>query len=184
MESLKLNLGCGNNLIPGYTNVDRYGSPDLVLDLETFPWPWEDDSVSEIQMTHVLEHLGESTRTYFSIIQELYRICQNGAVIHIAVPHPRHDDFLDDPSHVRAITPDGLMMFSRKHNEEWIAKGCSNSTLAMSLNVDFEIASFNLILDPEWSSRRSKIGDEELLKSISRFNNVIKEIRVTWKVIK
>lgn len=184
MDGLKLNLGCGNNMMPGCINVDRFGSPDLRLDLETFPWPWPDSSVSEIHMTHVLEHLGESTRTYFALIQELYRVCQDGACIHITVPHPRHDDFLDYPSHVRAITPDGLMMFSRKCNEEWIAKRCSNSTLALSLGVDFEIAHFNLVLDPEWSMQRGKISDEELLKAIARFNNVIKEIRVTWKVIK
>src|SRR5438128_1961143 len=94
---LRLNLGSGQNPKPGYINVDKSGSPDLKWDLEQFPWPWEDSSVDEIQLIRVLEHLGESTATFFKIIQELYRVCKNGAIIDIAVPHPRHDDFLGDP---------------------------------------------------------------------------------------
>src|SRR5947208_13026944 len=97
---LKLNLGCGQNHRPGYVNVDRAGSPDVKWDLEQFPWPWEDSSVGEVVMFHVLEHLGESTATYLKIIQEIYRVCQDGAAIQITVPHPRHDDFLNDPTHV------------------------------------------------------------------------------------
>ena len=37
---MRLNLGCGNSKIPGWTNVDKIGacSPDQVVDLEAFPW--------------------------------------------------------------------------------------------------------------------------------------------------
>src|SRR6516162_1537826 len=62
MAGLKLNLGCGDKRIPGYINVDKFSNPDLKHDLETFPWPWPDDSVSEILLIHVLEHLGQETR--------------------------------------------------------------------------------------------------------------------------
>src|SRR5437764_15115257 len=92
MEStlLKLNLGSGNNPIEGYVNVDKFGEPDVRVDLEAFPWPWPDNSVQEVVLNHVMEHLGSTTDIYFSIIRELYRICAANAIIHIAVPHPRH----------------------------------------------------------------------------------------------
>lgn len=123
MSDLRLNLGCGAKHIENYLNVDKYGDPDLKFDLETTPWSWSDDSVVKIEMCHVLEHLGEQTAIYLNIIQEIYRICQSQAEIHIVVPHHRHDNLLHDPTHVRPITPYGLSMFSQRLNREWQATG-------------------------------------------------------------
>jgi hypothetical protein len=61
MADLRLNLGCGSKRLDGYINVDKFGDPDLQFDLETFPYPWENNSVTEIKMHHVLEHLGQQT---------------------------------------------------------------------------------------------------------------------------
>ena len=51
---MKLNLGCGKDYIDGWVNVDFYDDSkcDVTHDLEEFPWPWEDDSVSEIRIIH------------------------------------------------------------------------------------------------------------------------------------
>ena len=87
MTALKLNLGSGQRPRPGYINVDKYGTPDVTHDLEAFPWPWPDDSVSEIVLCHVLEHLGFDANVYFAIMKEMYRVCQANARIHISVPH-------------------------------------------------------------------------------------------------
>jgi hypothetical protein len=84
--TLRLNLGSGRHRLPGFLTVDHNehaGSVDIVHDLERLPWPFEESSVVEVVMDHVLEHLEDTIAT----IQELYRICADGAVLRIRVPH-------------------------------------------------------------------------------------------------
>jgi len=184
--SIKLNLGCGLNHKPGYVNVDKYGRPDIRQDLETFPWPWEESTVSEIVLNHVLEHLGESSTVYLKIIQEIYRVCTPGANVHIAVPHPRSDDFINDPTHVRVVTPAGMELFSKTKNMEWIDSGFANSPLGLYLGVDLEIASVNYSLEPHWS-QKLKTGEctqEDIYHAMGTYNNVAKEIRMQMTVVK
>ena len=115
MNGLKLNLGCGEKRIPGYINVDKYGSPDIKHDLESFPWPWETNSVSDIVLIHVLEHIGKDVEIYFGIFKEMYRICTHGAKIKIIVPHFRHQFFYDDPTHCSPFTNVSLKQFLGNH---------------------------------------------------------------------
>ena len=121
---MKLNLGCGSKILDGYTNVDKYDyfKADLVHDLETFPYPFKDNSVEEIIISHVLEHIGQSPEIFLKIIKEFYRVCRHNSLIKIIVPHPRHDDFLSDPTHVRPITILGLQLFDKELNLEWKKK--------------------------------------------------------------
>lgn len=185
-ENTKLNLGCGKNLMPEYINVDKFGKPDIVCDLEEFPWPWEDNSIDEIVMFHVLEHLGETSEIYLKIFMEMYRILKPGALVRIAVPHPRHDDFINDPTHVRPVTPDSLALFSKKLNRIWDEKDASNTPLGEFLGIDFEIVSVNNILEEPWSSQRQsgEINDDQLLQLSRQFNNVIRELRIDIRTIK
>ncbi len=108
---MKLNLGYGENKYEGFVNVDKFGTPDLKSDLEKFPQPWKDNSVDEIRLIHVLEHLGKDVDVYFSTFKELHRISNDGALITIFVPHFRHDFFFNDQKHVRVITPESLELF-------------------------------------------------------------------------
>lgn len=183
---LKLNLGCGETRPAGYVNVDKHGNPDVLHDLETFPWPWDDNSVSEVMMFHVLEHLGETTKIYQSIIQELYRICEADAKILIAVPHHRHDNFYSDPTHVRAITPLGLSLLSQRANRQWIAEGIANSPLGIYWEVDFELEQTSFTPSQIWRNRYAKqVGNVELLVRESRvYNNLIEQVDMTLRVIK
>jgi hypothetical protein len=185
---MRLNLGCGNRKIPDWVNVDKVANcnPDQVVDLERLPWPWPDNSTDEIMLSHVLEHLGAATEVYLGIIKELYRVCHDGALITIIVPHPRHNHFLGDPTHVRVITPDALRLFSQAANREWIARGTPHTPLGIYLGVDFAIQSVNMSLDEPWFGQyeRGEISPDDLDHAVRSYNNVVMQIKVVIRAIK
>ena len=186
MVDLRLNLGCGTKRLDGYINVDKFGNPDLLFDLEKFPYPWDNNSVTEIEMHHVLEHLGQQTEVYLKIIQELYRICKPEAKIHITVPHHRSDRFFHDPTHVRPITPVGLSMFSKKQNYEWQGSGKAFTLLALYLDVDFELSHVAYTPSEVWFERYPNSASDEqlLLKESEVYNNLIRDVKMTLIAVK
>jgi hypothetical protein len=183
---LKLNLGSGQNPRSDCINVDKYGTPDVTCDLEVFPWPWPDNSVSEIILNHVLEHLGQSSAVFIGIMKEMYRVCANYAEIRIVVPHPRHDHFIGDPTHVRAITPALFSLFSKRENQNWQRIKAANSPLALYHDVNFELGPVKYVLDEPYAAdlRSGKINQDDIHELLRKYNNVASEIKITLTVIK
>jgi glycosyltransferase involved in cell wall biosynthesis len=185
---MKLNLGSGSDRPAGWVNVDKYraAAPDIVHDLESIPWPLPDGCAEEVLLKHVLEHLGRDTNTLLGIIQELYRVCAPGATVRILVPHPRHQDFLQDPTHVRPILPEMFQHFSLAANREWERLGLPGTPLARYLGVDFETVSTTLTLDPRWNAefRSGRISREDLDRAMQERNNVVQVVEVVLRAVK
>lgn len=185
---MKFNMGCGHNRRDGYVNVDSMAPchPDEVWNLEQTPWPWPDGCAEEVLFIHSLEHMGQDPAVFLAMMKELYRICAPGCRIHIHVPHPRHDDFIGDPTHVRPITPGLLSLFDRKLNDEWKAKGAANSPLAHYLEVDFTVVESRTMIADTWAERfqRGEISQEDVTLAIRHQNNVAKEFRITLEARK
>jgi hypothetical protein len=186
MNGLRLNLGCGMNRLEGYVNVDRHGEPDLRHDLEVVPWPWPTDSASEVVLKHVLEHLGRDPVVYLEIMKELYRVCEDGATIRITVPHHRHEFFFNDPTHVRAVTAEGMALFSQRLNLRWIAQGFSHSPLGLYLGIDFEVIEVKLEPSELWFRLHPQlpVDMESLLQQSTLYNNLIEEVQITIRPVK
>ena len=185
---MKLNLGSGSKILKGYVNVDKfqYYNPDVVHDLEKFPYPFKDNSIDEILLSHVLEHIGQNPDVFNNIIKELYRICKNNSIVDIRVPHPRHDDFISDPTHVRPITILGLQLYDKNLNEKWERMNAANTPLALIHGVNFMIKDVNFVLENNYIKllENKEIDQNELQECIKKYNNVVKEMKIKWVALK
>jgi hypothetical protein len=188
MTKLKLNLGCGFKKIDGFVGVDAESAckPDMIYDIEQTPWPWADNSVDEIYLIHVMEHLGRTSSQYILIIQELFRICDNNARIIIEVPHHRNDNFHSDPTHVRPITILGLQMFDQNLNQNWINRGLPVTPLGLYHHVNFQIKNYHYTLDPyiQAAKDRGDISEIEVADLINTRSNIAIDLKVEWCVVK
>lgn len=98
----KLNLGCGNDYKEGWINVDLGDNikKDIKHDLNKIPYPFKENSVDIILMKQSLEHLDYPVK----VLQELVRICKNGARIMIYVPHATSYAFISGLQHKSLFT--------------------------------------------------------------------------------
>jgi hypothetical protein len=101
------------------------------------------------------------------------------------VPHPRHDTFINDPTHVRPITPEVLSLFSKRQNLRWKETGAANSPLALYHGVDFEVVSEEYFLDEPYSSdlQQGRLEQDELKALLRKHNNVASEISITLQAV-
>lgn len=185
---LKFNMGCGHNKLPGFVNVDAFAEaqPDEVWDLEQTPWPWADNCADEVRFIHSLEHMGASSTVFLAIMKELYRICAPGAVVRIHVPHPRHDHFMHDPTHVRPVTAEMLQLFDRAENDRIQALGGANSPLAHYIGVDFRLEQRTAVLDEPYATafNTGRMSGEQIGALVRERNNVIVELQMSLRVHK
>jgi len=107
LKMRKLNLGCGVKVLDGYENYDMYPVNDKVefLNLNKLPLPFKNDSVDEILLDNVLEHLGCSP---YDFIKELYRILKKDGILKINLPvfacMVTHNSFYHPSSYFCPIT--------------------------------------------------------------------------------
>jgi ubiquinone/menaquinone biosynthesis C-methylase UbiE len=81
-----LNLGCGDKILPGYTNVDISDSqakPDVVADLRKLPFP--DSYADEVLSIHVIEHFYHWEVS--ALLAEWVRVLKPGGVLILECPN-------------------------------------------------------------------------------------------------
>ena len=144
---LKINLGGGLKKFEGFLSLDydELVNPDYVVNLDdvNIRLPFEDSTVEEIKAHHILEHIGDG---FFPMMKELYRICKNGALLDIRVPHHKSELWYSDPTHKRFITVDMMTWFSKEINMEHIQQYNSSSGFGLKLDVDFKVVDKRLNL--------------------------------------
>ena len=94
---MRINLGCCDDIRPGYLNVDVCPPCDQIVDLTVAPWPWPDSSVDEIVARDVIEHLPDTRQT----MAEAWRVLKPGGIFRVQVPDcSEGDGGKCDPTHV------------------------------------------------------------------------------------
>lgn len=95
---VKLDIGCGKNKRDGFIGVDQYPMEgvDIVHDVRK-AWPWDSNSVDEVNCSHFLEHLTAGERVHF--FNELHRVLKTGAKATVTTPHWASNRAYGDPTH-------------------------------------------------------------------------------------
>lgn len=127
----KLNLGCNENGLEDWTNVDIQAMPgvDVIANLED-KWPWEDGSVHYIRAYDIFEHLHDSIHT----MNEAWRVLGHGGLLEIWVPSTDGRGAFQDPTHVSFWNRNSLFYYSQKY----YAKLYPNK-----IHCDFDFACFD-----------------------------------------
>lgn len=187
-EHKKLNLGCGFKKLDDHWNVDieRKCNPDEVLDMEQFPWPYEDNFFEKIHADNVLEHVGQDPKVFTKVLQEMYRVSADGAEWYVCVPHHRCDLFWDDYTHVRALSAKTFKMFDQKVNFESIAKKLSDSTFGLYHDIDLEVYDETYNIVGYWKDQQASgmIGPSQLNINMNTMSNVAESIMIFIRVHK
>ncbi len=211
-------------------NVDRNQADgiDRVVDLFTYPWPFEDNEFSGALACHLLEHVPHEIKAktpalpehlheepkrpnhkvyattgtetardreveayhkrfskrvkelsqmqdgWFCFFSELYRVLENGAIVHILSPYAWSEGAIVDPSHTRMLTENTF-----RHSMQ----PDPNAPFAYETGgINFELISVVHNITPSW---RHLIDDRaELQRALETRVNVAYEFSVKLKVVK
>lgn len=171
-DVLKLNLGCGRMILPGFINIDIMPLPgvDVQWDLNNLksnPLPFEESSVNEILCSHTLEHICNA----LDCMQDLHRVAKNGARAVFKVPYGSSDAAFEDPTHVRAFF---------LHSFEYFAQTCYWQA-DYGYRGDWETEKIELLVD----ARKLKDGNVScILEAISTKRNTVLEMTATLRAVK
>jgi len=113
----ELNLGCGRRRREGCLNVDRATrvEPDLLWDLDQFPYPLPDSHFSRIYASDVVEHLIDVPE----FMREAHRLLVPRGVLEITTPHFSCANSYTDPTHRHHLGYFSFDYFTRGHDLDY-----------------------------------------------------------------
>jgi hypothetical protein len=96
---IRLDIGCGYTPQKGFVTLDKSPDvkPDIVHDLEVFPYPLPDGCCLMIVGSHIIEHIKPWLTLDF--INELWRIMKVGGQLAMSTPWAGSTGYYQDPTH-------------------------------------------------------------------------------------
>ena len=178
---LKLDIGCGKNKKPGFHGVDSiaFDGVDTVLNVvkrvgvrskpaddpladtlyEYIKWPYEDNSVEEIHMSHALEHFDQFERAH--IFNEMHRVLIKGGKALITVPHWASNRAYGDFTHKWPAVSEMTFYYL---NKDWRAGNAPHNDgqyVPHLLTCDFD-ATWGYSMHPTLTTRNSEYQQHAL----------------------
>ena len=166
-KPVKINLACGQNQMPGFVNVDivKLTGVDIAHDLLSFPWPFMDGGVEEIQCHHFFEHVPGKMRGKF--MDECHRILVPSGKMFITVPYARSTRATQDYTHEwPPISEESFLYFNKGWREQ-------QKLDHYDVKCDFDF-SYGYVLEGETASRSQEARDF----FIKRYWNAILDLQV------
>lgn len=137
---MKLNIGCGNKIIEGFTGVDKFdcAAVDIICDVENEKLPIDDNIVDDIILDNVIEHFYDIPK----VINELIRVSKKGAIIKIITPHFSSLSSWIDPTHHQHLSYFSFDHFQKNSAAHYVGKGIKikNKKLSFSGGIQGLIA--------------------------------------------
>jgi len=108
----KIDICCGDTCPEGFIGIDLVEGPgvDIVADL-TKGIPLQDNTVSSLRAYDAIEHLPDRIKT----MNEIWRVCTNGATVEIFVPSTDGRGAFQDPTHVSYWNLNSFWYYSIDH---------------------------------------------------------------------
>ncbi|MCX5749182.1 MAG: methyltransferase domain-containing protein [Candidatus Saganbacteria bacterium] len=174
-EKIRLNIGCGNDIRPGYINCDKVAieGVDKAVDLDA-RLPFEDNSVNEIVLIDVLEHVQD----FIGSMEELCRILEKNGRLIIQVPYWNSWCAVADPTHRRGFHEKVFNFFDPDREE------CRERHYYTKAR--FRIISLNPVLypfSPSFRSKKREIKNKLLKKAVFFLGNYLNNIIIDLSVI-
>lgn len=118
-RGLSIDLGCGANKAPGMIGVDLVAGEgvDHVVDLNSEPLPFEDDSVGYVFSSHTFEHLLTPTSI---LLREIPRVLCDRGRFELWIPRTFHSH-AHVLGHTMLWNEEPFLHMTRKHRDHWTA---------------------------------------------------------------
>lgn len=144
MKKVVLNLGCGRTYIKNAVNVDFAETKyyDQVIDLNKFPWPWEDNSIDEVYTLYFIKHFNSAQ--VINIFKEAHRILKVNGLLHIQCPHFTSMIALTDLDHKKSFS---ITSFGILEGNNYIFPRPLFKKELVKINILFTLPSENKYID-------------------------------------
>lgn len=112
--SKRLSVGSGHQSpAPDLVRLDISAQvqPDIVWNLEDFPYPFKDKEFAEIECFDVIEHITDIPRT----MEEFHRILRPDGLLKITTPHFSCANSYTDPTHRHHLSYFSFDYFTSDH---------------------------------------------------------------------